>query len=959
MLRATPLVTEADARAFVGRVGDVETDEVARLLPTVVDFGGTADTKRLGAAVFVTLAKRAPGPALFAPGVRALKTAEGVLRDALIELLPTWNDVAAHGELVDLLGAERAEARAAAVEVLKQVGGRTALELAEKRAHKANFLGRIDAINAFVGRAGHHTLGLLGSVVAAGRPLEKIHALRMLADAARFKNHEADVIEIALPATDDKDDLVVAQAITTVGMFGDAELVADLEACVEGRGPEVLKAFVRVAAATTNEGLAAFVRARFRDGPKAVRLMILESIEANGSEALFGTVVEALSNKDLAIRARAAHAVTELSNSGRVDAARAIVWLLRGKDVNVRRLAAEIATQVEDADGSLAPRLLGFLKDEDWWVRERVLDALVELDAPGITKHVIRDYLSDESGTVRRFAVNALMRIGDPRSLGALVRTAQDDADWLVRDLAVEAIGALGDERAAVYLVDLTEREPELRVGCLHALRRLRAADACEEVAHLVEDEDADVRLATLELLDALDDGSFALWAKACENDESKPVREVAGRLLRRYKLDERVEEGATHLKNLDVILAHMLQRGADDLFLFAGRRPYVKKDGKVEPLGESVLAGPRIRELLEAHLTPTQRDALAARKDVDFSYELAARAARFRVNVFHQVSGIAAVFRVVKNEIVTLEELGVPPIVASFAKLANGLVLVGGPTGAGKSTTLAALIDHINRSAPRHIVTLEDPIERVHAPKESVVNQRELGPHTRTFSSALRSTMRQDPDVILVGELRDLDTIAFAISAAETGHLVLGSVHTTSADATVDRLISSFPARQQAQIRGMLADSLRAVTNQFLLRTPDGGRRPAVEVMLNTEPIQALIRKGKTFQIPTVIATSRDLGMQSMDSELLRLAKEGLVVVDDAYAKTVDKRAFEAALGLPSPDGILGGASTRGLATPARGALEGPSPPGGDRRGLETPPRGLRTLEPRDVPGRGDRGNT
>jgi twitching motility protein PilT len=404
-----------------------------------------------------------------------------------------------------------------------------------------------------------------------------------------------------------------------------------------------------------------------------------------------------------------------------------------------------------------------------------------------------------------------------------------------------------------------------------------------------------------------------------------------------------------------------MLQRGADDLFLFAGRAPYVKVDGKVEPLGESILASARIRELIEAHLTPAQRDALDQRKDVDFSYDFAARSVRFRVNVFLQLTGIAAVFRVVKNDILTLDDLGVPPVVSGFAKLPNGLVLVGGPTGAGKSTTLAALIDHINRTVPRHIVTLEDPIERVHSPRESVVNQRELGPHTRTFSSALRSTMRQDPDVILVGELRDLDTIAFAISAAETGHLVLGSVHTTSADATVDRLINSFPARQQAQIRGMLADSLRAVTNQYLLRTPDGGRRPAVEVMINNEAIQSLIRKGKTFQIPTVVATSRDVGMQSMDAELLRLAKEGLVDVDDAYAKTVDKRAFEAALGLPSPEGALGPPSIRPGATPPPQKISPPSvPPHSDRRAIvQEPSRSLRPGDPRIIGGRGERGGS
>jgi len=258
-------------------------------------------------------------------------------------------------------------------------------------------------------------------------------------------------------------------------------------------------------------------------------------------------------------------------------------------------------------------------------------------------------------------------------------------------------------------------------------------------------------------------------------------------------------------------------------------------------------------------------------------------------------------VLRTVKNDIRSLEALALPAVVATFADYSNGLVLIGGPTGAGKSTTLAALVDHINRHQARHIVTVEDPLEVIHRPLKSLLTQRELGAHTRSFKVALRSALRQDPDVILVGELRDLETIAFAVSAAETGHLVFGTVHTTSADATIDRLLNVFGARQQGQVRGMLAESLRAVTSQYLLPTPQGGERlPAVEVMINNDAIQSLIRKGKAFQIPTVIATSRDQGMQLMDVDLIRLAKAQSVVLEDAYAKSVDKRAFEAALGLP-----------------------------------------------------------
>ncbi|HEX6241957.1 MAG TPA: PilT/PilU family type 4a pilus ATPase, partial [Polyangiales bacterium] len=286
---------------------------------------------------------------------------------------------------------------------------------------------------------------------------------------------------------------------------------------------------------------------------------------------------------------------------------------------------------------------------------------------------------------------------------------------------------------------------------------------------------------------------------------------------------------------------------------------------------------------------------------DVDFSYELKAAALRFRAHVFQQRSGPSAIFRIVKQDIRPLEELGVPQIVQTFADFNNGLVLVGGPTGSGKSSTLAALIDYINRTSARHVVTMEDPIEVVHERKQSLINQREIGSHTKSFSAALRATLRQDPDVILVGEMRDLETISFAVSAAETGHLVFGTVHTVSADTSVDRLINVFPPGQQPQVRAMLAETLRAVACQHLVRKKDGGRVLVAEVMLNNDAVSNLIRKGKTYQIGSVITTAREQGMQSMDVELARLVTEGVISAEDGYAKANDKRAFEQMTGTAS----------------------------------------------------------
>lgn len=901
-LRSQAFATHDEIHTFLVSLGSLAPSHVAKILTAVQELQprSTPEAHEARCALLAQASKRVNSQELFVPFVRALKAADPTLRATLLTLIPAVNNVSAHAEVVELLGAGDAAVRGIAVELLKQIGGPSALELATRRMAEPAFVGRTEAIAAFVGRAAAHALPLLDAVVTHGRAQEKILALRTVGDRAKFARDLDGAIRVAARGLAARDDLVVAQAITTLGLLEDPDFWAHVEPAIEGRGLEVLRAFLTYGAKQPGDAASALFRDRFRQGPKAIRLAIIEGIEGSANESLYPTLIEALSHKDVAIRTRAAHAVANLSQRGHIDAARAIVWLLRSNQVNVRRLAAEVANRVRDSDGALAPKLLQFLRDEDWWVRERILDALVELDAVAITKHIVKDYLTDSSGVVRRFAVAALMRIGERRALGALVRTAQSDEDWFVAELAVEAIGRLGDERATAYLVDLLGRRPEIRVACLGALLALRATEAVPDVADLVQDHDSDVRAAALNLLEELDDGSHALWAKGAEDDPSPTVREAAGRVLRRFRVSRAPSDAPAPLRTLDALLSHAVREQADDLFLLAGHAPFVKVKGRMSVLGKTVLSDDQIRELVLPQFSPNHADLFEQGKEVDFSYELASRALRFRVNVFRQLTGIGAVFRTVKNDIRSLADLQIPPVMRSFAEFPHGLVLVGGPTGAGKSTTLAALIDHINRHQARHIVTIEDPIEVVHRHQKSLLTQREVGAHTRSFRGALKSALRQDPDVILVGELRDLDTISFAVTAAETGHLVFGTVHTTSADATVDRLIHAFPAKQQPQVRGMLAESLRAVTCQHLVLTPDGKRRPVVEVMIANDAIQALIRKGKNFQIPTVIGTSRDQGMQLMDTELTRLAKEGQILVDEAHARVVDKRSFELALGLP-----------------------------------------------------------
>ena len=334
---------------------------------------------------------------------------------------------------------------------------------------------------------------------------------------------------------------------------------------------------------------------------------------------------------------------------------------------------------------------------------------------------------------------------------------------------------------------------------------------------------------------------------------------------------------------------------GASDLHLSPECVAMMRLHGKLVPVEEGTpkLSSKEVERLV-AEITPEKnRGEFESDNDTDFAYELTGRA-RFRCNLFRDRHGVGGVFRQIPSEILTAEQLNLSQPILKLCHLSKGLVLVTGPTGSGKSTTLCAMIDYINRERNEHILTIEDPIEFVHENKNCLINQREVGPHTNSFKRALRAALREDPDIILVGELRDLETIAIAIETAETGHLVFGTLHTSTAASTVDRVIDQFPADQQNQIRTMLAESLKGVLSQTLLRTTDGkGRVAALEVLIVNSAVSSNIREGKTHQIPNVMQVGAKDGMVSMKDALLRLVKKGTVSAEEAYLKAIDKGAL------------------------------------------------------------------
>lgn len=346
-------------------------------------------------------------------------------------------------------------------------------------------------------------------------------------------------------------------------------------------------------------------------------------------------------------------------------------------------------------------------------------------------------------------------------------------------------------------------------------------------------------------------------------------------------------------MPRIDSLFREMPERDASDLHIVVGRPPVFRISGEMVQSENDVLTPAAAKELLYEILAPAQRQRIEEHLDLDFAYEIEGLA-RFRANILHQQRGIGGVFRLIPSKILTLTDLGMPDIVRKLSEFTGGLILVTGPTGSGKSTTLAAMVNHINETRDAHILTVEDPIEFIHEPKQCLITQREVGAHTMDFASALRVAGRQDPDIILVGEMRDLETISLAMTAAACGLLVFGTLHTNSAIKTVDRLIDAYPSDEQNQVRAMLADCLRGVVAQQLVKTSDGKRCAAVEVLLGGKALGSIIREGKTSMISSYMQSGMGQGMQTMDQSLMTLVQAGKIKPEDAALKAMDKSVFE-----------------------------------------------------------------
>lgn len=376
------------------------------------------------------------------------------------------------------------------------------------------------------------------------------------------------------------------------------------------------------------------------------------------------------------------------------------------------------------------------------------------------------------------------------------------------------------------------------------------------------------------------------------ENDPMGRLEEARASVSGGPDAPSRARAAQMGTAQVDKLLRGLFDSGGSDMHLRVGEPPILRRDGGLERVGSERLGAEDIQSMLQSIMGERERNMYAETWDADFAYEISG-VARFRVNAAVDRNGPMAVFRIIPSDIPTCEDVAVPQAVQDLCLLSKGLVVVTGPTGSGKSTTLAAMVDKMNREREDHILTIEDPVEFVHQSRRCLVTHRQVGEHTKSFKSGLRAALREDPDIILIGELRDLETVAIAIETAETGHLVFGTLHTTTAASTVERIIDQFPGDRQAQIRVMLAESLKGVVSQTLLRKKGGGRVAAREILLATPAISNLIREGKTFQIPSIMQTSKKHGMCTLNDSLLELVDRKLVEPKEAYVKAVEKTSF------------------------------------------------------------------
>jgi len=679
-----------------------------------------------------------------------------------------------------------------------------------------------------------------------------------------------------------------------------------------------------------------YLERALQEAPGPQRIASLRRlVKARGAEAMRATLIDASSNREAMVRKEA---VGLLANMPGEDVFGVMLERLSTDDSKeIRDFAGRYLQQyISKAPPEVKPRVLGrlllagepeqrkqlvqsmfaqgkpdelllgvltFCKTLTGQQHKTVMEALKSVGDPLLQAAVALCKSADSD--IRIQAVYLLETYSDPRTTGQLVGMLRDP-DWWARIVVCEAVGRLKEPKTVPALKEMLN-DPDAKWAAIDALARI-GAPAAPTLLGLLSDPSAEVRSAVVVAMQPIKDASIdAALANVAAKDPSVDVRLKAVEVSRTRAGADGAGTGMVVsskdlTKPLEKMLAHVRERGGSDLHITPGEPPIMRLNGVLERIGGNKMAPEHTRAMLFEALDPVRTPLLERQGAVDFCYAIPG-VGRYRANIFKMKRGYAGVFRTISNRAPTFAELTLPKALASIGTYHQGIVLVTGPAGSGKTTTLTALVNAINETRAAHVLTFEDPVEFVHTAKKSLINQREIGKDSATYASAMRAALREDPDIIVVGDMRDPETIRLALLASETGHLVVATMQTIGAAPTIDKLVEAFPPDEQQQVRGGLAESLKLIVSQVLVPRSDGqGRVAAFEVMMSSSSVRSLIRDGKTYQLASTMTIGRSIGMQTLDGSLEERVRAGLVTQEVALQYAQNKEQLLKALAAPAP---------------------------------------------------------
>jgi twitching motility protein PilT len=644
-----------------------------------------------------------------------------------------------------------------------------------------------------------------------------------------------------------------------------------------------------------------------RDPEKTLRekaLAVLAQHDPGGSVDLF---VEQLPLVDYGTQQLLVEALTRAAASQGVAFADRILPLMAAGDAPTRSVVLKILLGMPDRRG-VVRRYIVFSKSLAGWARDRALDSMRAFENDLIEPTI--ELLSDPDQEVRASAMLVAQSFEDPRIVPATIGLLKDP-DWWIRITAAETLGRLKDPRGVEPLIQALS-DPEARWSAVEALGRIGDLKATPALSQLLQDPAPEVRIEVIQALSHFEHPQMLEFVKnVAKQDPSRAVRaralEIAREMAARKHTALGDEDALKHAAlaakagagepKLNAMLVATRNNGASDFHLSVGQPPVIRLAADLVRAQGEPFTAEQTEAMLREILSDAQWERVQKERQLDFCHYIPT-AGRYRANVFIDQKGMNGVFRVIAERPPTTAEIGLPPVLAEIADYHQGLVIVCGPSGSGKSTTLASLVNLFNETRHDHVITMEDPVEFVHPFKNCLVNQREVGKDTRSFARALRAALREDPDVVVIGELRDTESVSLALTAAETGHIVLGTLNSTSAAKAVDRILASFPADEQGQVRAALSESLKFVIAQRLLPAKEARKQVAAfEVLRNTVAIANMIREEKTFQIPSAMQIGKSQGMQTFDDALKTLVTAGRISGETAYRAASKKEEFEAYL--------------------------------------------------------------